>query len=291
MKQKSNANILLVDDNLSNLLALKAVLDLPKYNLYEADSGPKAIQLSREIEFALIILDIQMPVMDGFETAKHIKETMNKDTPLIFVTAVYRDDPFVKKGFEAGAIDYFGKPFDPDILKAKASMYTDLYMRTKRLAETEKLLATQAQLKTLLEALPIGVVIAAPEGDIYEFNDEAEKIWGSDSSLPLEKAIHRKGWFSTTNKEIKSGDWALNRALRKEESVHEDLIEIEDATGIRKRVLNSAYPIRGKTGQLLGAVVTFQDVSIRQEIALHLEEKIKDLLKDARQLQKETTAI
>lgn len=284
MNPKQKAKILLVDDNPANIIALEAVLSAPQYELIEAESGIKAVKLCEQDEFALIVLDVQMPKMDGYETARRIKETVNKDTPIIFVTAVFHDDPFVRRGFEAGAIDYFGKPFDPDILKAKVSIYTELYLRTKRLAETEKLLATHAQIKTLLNAMPVGVIIADASGRIYESNHEASRIWGEVRNLRIEEFQEYKGWYAESGKPLHSHDWAMARALEKGESTKDELIDIETFTGDKKRILNSAYPIRGKQGQILGAVVVIQDVSLRQEIAEGLQHKIRDLLKDTEHL-------
>ena len=116
--------LLLVDDQRSNLIALEAVLSGPEYNLILAQSGMEAIELVKRHDIALILLDIQMPGLDGFETARRIKAMESgRDIPIIFITAVYKEDPFIKKGYEAGAIDYFSKPFDPELLKLKVSLY------------------------------------------------------------------------------------------------------------------------------------------------------------------------
>jgi response regulator RpfG family c-di-GMP phosphodiesterase len=147
------ANVLIVDDYEPNIMALKATLQGPQYKLFEATSGEDALKLCNELEFALIILDIQMPGMDGFETARLIKGCkLNGEAPIIFVTAFYQADPFVQKGYAAGAIDYFGKPFDPSILKTKVNIYTELYLKTKRLRETAQSLRAHDQIKTLLDA-------------------------------------------------------------------------------------------------------------------------------------------
>lgn len=130
--RNKKASILLVDDTPGNIVALRAVLNSPHYELVEAQSGLEAVKWCDEREFALIVLDVQMPGMDGFETARRIKEKgKNQDVPIIFITAIYQTDPFVKKGYEVGAIDYFGKPFEPEILKAKVGIYTELYLKSE----------------------------------------------------------------------------------------------------------------------------------------------------------------
>lgn len=275
------ANILLVDDNLSNLLSLRAVLDSPDYNLIETTSGAEAVKLCEEQEFALIVLDVNMPIMDGFETAKQIKDcNRNKDAPIIFVTATYREDPFIKKGFAVGAIDYFGKPFDPDILKTKVEIYIQLYLRTKRLQETEELLKTHAQIKTLLEAMPVGVIIANADGEIYESNEEARRIWGGIRHIKLEKFDEYKGWWVESGLRLTAEEWGLARALTKGESSTNELIDIETFDGQKKTILNSSFPIRAKGGQILGAIVVLQDFSEQREFFNNVARQAKTLHRD-----------
>lgn len=285
----NKANILIVDDYAPNLIALKVVLNSPRYNLVEAASGPEAIKLCNEMEFALIVLDIQMPGMDGFETAKKVKsETLNKDVPIMFVTAVHQADPFVKKGFEVGAIDYFGKPFEPDILKAKVSIYTDLYLKTKRLEETEQLLKTHDQIKILLDAIPVGVIVADIDGRIYQTNEEAQRIWCGVHLCTLDQYDLFKGWWSETGAPLSAKDWGLARALTKSEISKDEMIDIEAQDGQKKTVLHSAYPIHAKNGQVLGAVAIIQDVTVRREVADDIHRKVAELMRDAQLLREDT---
>lgn len=258
----TTANVLIVDDYEPNLLALKATLDGPQYKLFEASTGEEALQLCQQQEFALIILDIQMPVMDGFEAARLIKATkLNKDTPIIFVTAFYQADPFVQKGYEAGAVDYFGKPFDPSILKAKVGIYTELYLKTKRINDTAQSLRSHDQIKSLLDAIPVGIVVANVEGKIFEHNVEAHEIW---CGIKHDHIDHYHAWWPTTGKKLQLEDWPLVRALNSGEVAKDEIIEIECFDGSRKTVKNSACPIKGKKDQIIGAVAVFQDVDAKK---------------------------
>jgi CheY-like chemotaxis protein len=278
--------VLLVDDIPANLIALRAVLDSPKYEMIEVTSGQDAIDTCSNEEFALIVLDVHMPGLDGFETARRIKaQDKNKDVPIIFVTATFREDPAIKRGFEVGAIDYFGKPFDPNILRAKVGIYTELYLKTKRLEETEQLLKTHAQIKTLLEAMPIGVIIADVKGRIYETNEEARRIWGGIPSVEFSEYDQYKGWWPQTGKQLASSEWAIARSLKDGQTIKEELINIESFDGVRKTVLNSAYPIKSKDGTVLGAVAIVQDITVRQKIAVDLESGARLLLKDLHDLE------
>src|SRR4051812_15580522 len=120
----SPPRLLAVDDTPSNLVALNAVLGR-KYTLVEAKSGAEAIAiLERDTNFDVILMDVQMPIMDGYETATRIKQLPGcDDIPLVFITAVYSEDPHVKRGYACGAMDYFTKPYDPEILRMKLDVY------------------------------------------------------------------------------------------------------------------------------------------------------------------------
>ncbi|WP_310552037.1 response regulator [Paenibacillus glufosinatiresistens] len=126
-------HILLVDDRPENLLALEAVLESPQYVLVKAGSGEEALRCLLKAEYAVIVLDVQMPGMDGIETAKLIKaREKTKDIPIIFISANSKDAEHLFAGYSAGAIDYMVKPFIPQILKSKIDGFVDMYLTTKR---------------------------------------------------------------------------------------------------------------------------------------------------------------
>lgn len=130
-------NILVVDDREEGLLAVQAVLDSPDYNLVKAYSGNDALKQLLTNDFAVILLDVQMPVINGFETAAIIKtREKSRDIPIIFMSAINQDELYVYQGYEAGAVDYLLKPFDPYILKSKVSVFVDIY-RKKQLIKQQ----------------------------------------------------------------------------------------------------------------------------------------------------------
>jgi CheY-like chemotaxis protein len=138
------SNILLVDDRKENLLALEVVLGSREYNLIQVRSGLEAIQCVKSNDIAVIVLDLQMPGMDGFETARKIKNLpRGKDIPLIFVTAIYNEDEDVKRGYASGALDFFSKPLDADLLRTKVQLYSDLHQKTELIKKYERLLRDQ----------------------------------------------------------------------------------------------------------------------------------------------------
>jgi len=140
--------VLIVDDTPSNLVVLSAVLT--DYDILSAGSGREALELLEKNEVDVIILDIQMPGMDGYETARRIKKMEHfRHTPIVFVTAAFKEDTHVLKGYEAGGIDYFAKPFNPDILKMKIDIYASFRQMAALLKEKEKRIL---ELESLLKA-------------------------------------------------------------------------------------------------------------------------------------------
>ncbi|MFI2241518.1 two-component system response regulator [Streptomyces chrestomyceticus] len=141
--------VLLVDDRVENLLALEAVLAPLGYDLVRATSGEQALKALLVREFALILLDVQMPHMDGFETAAHIKRrARTRHVPIIFLTAASHGPHHAFRGYAAGASDYMAKPFDPWALRAKVNVFVDLYRVNRRLHDQRALLQAEGLLKT-----------------------------------------------------------------------------------------------------------------------------------------------
>jgi signal transduction histidine kinase len=127
-------SILMVDDEPANLLALEAVLEDLGQRLVRAKSGREALRHLMNEEFAVILLDVAMPVMDGFETARLVRQRdKNRLTPIIFLTAVGRTENEIFRGYEVGAVDYLVKPLVPEILKSKVMIFIELYNKTRHI--------------------------------------------------------------------------------------------------------------------------------------------------------------
>ncbi|WP_405582526.1 two-component system response regulator [Streptomyces sp. NBC_01092] len=149
------AGILLVDDMEDNLIALEAVLGSLNEPLVRARSGEEAMKALLRQRFALVLLDVRMPGMDGFETATNIKRLdQTKDVPIIFLTGAEDEPGYAFRGYATGAADYLTKPFDPWVLRAKVSVFLDLYRKNRQL---EHLLSREhvhgKELSTRLAAL------------------------------------------------------------------------------------------------------------------------------------------
>jgi CheY-like chemotaxis protein len=138
------AKILLVDDRPENITALEAILGSLNQMLVSAHSGDEALKALLSDEFAVILLDVLMPGMDGFETAAHIKgRQKTRDVPIIFLTAVNTEPDYAIRSYSAGAVDYIAKPFDPWVLRAKVAVFVDLYLKNRQLREQAALLRGQ----------------------------------------------------------------------------------------------------------------------------------------------------
>lgn len=145
--------ILLVDDREDNLMSIEAILGQDGYDFYRAFSGTEALKvLLSETDFALILMDVKMPVLNGFETATMIYERERlKSIPIIFITANNYGDDNVYKGYQAGGIDYILKPINPQILRAKVSVFVNLYQAKTKLVEQER------KLKAINETLNVEI--------------------------------------------------------------------------------------------------------------------------------------
>ena len=136
--------ILIVDDKPENLVALEAVLGDDGLNLVKASSGNDALRHTLKQDFALVLLDVQMPGMDGFETAELMRSNpKTRHLPIIFVTAGMKDIQLQFKGYELGSVDYLIKPFEPHILQSKVKVFCELYRQRRQLESHQLVLESR----------------------------------------------------------------------------------------------------------------------------------------------------
>lgn len=140
MREEPVIKILLVDDNENNLLSMEVVLEKEKYAFSKATSGREALRiLLKDDDFSLILLDVKMPIMDGYETAELIYQRDKlRHIPIIFITAHDYEEAAIFKGYKAGAVDFIRKPFNPEMLRSKAAVFTDLYRKNQLLQRQEE---------------------------------------------------------------------------------------------------------------------------------------------------------
>lgn len=178
--------ILIVDDRQENVFSLRTVLEQYGFRTDAALSGEEALKKVLKQEYALIILDVQMPVMDGFEVAEALTGmNKTKDIPIIFLSAVNTHKRFITKGFESGAVDYLTKPVDPDILMLKVRNFYRLYEKNSALKEAEKeLTATVNELHSTLESLPQLAFTANRNGELQFVNKQWFQFATTKDSFP-----------------------------------------------------------------------------------------------------------
>ena len=185
-------NILLVDDRAENLLALEAILEPLGQILIRADSGPQALKKVLISEFAAILLDVQMPGMNGFEVAEIIKSREKSRTiPIIFLSAISKEDAYVFKGYSMGAVDYVFKPFNPEVLRSKVAVFVDLSLKQREiqrqgdmLRESQKRELELEHRTSLLEAE------ARSAAKLSQMNDELHR-----RQVALEQAMGARNRF------------------------------------------------------------------------------------------------
>jgi len=145
-------NILIVDDEPKNLTVLETVLDSPRYRVIRAESAERALLALLEFEFAILILDIQMPDITGFELAQMIKERKKtSEVPIIFLTAYYNEDQHVIEGYDSGAVDYLLKPINPAILRSKVHVLAELFLKQRQLETTNHALSAEVAERRLVQ--------------------------------------------------------------------------------------------------------------------------------------------
>jgi DNA-binding response OmpR family regulator len=195
MTSETQANVLLVDDRPENLLALESTLADLGQNLIRATSGKEALRHLLVEDFALILLDVQMPDLNGFDLAEMIREReCTQHTPIIFVSATSRDEKYVFKGYSLGAVDYLTKPFEPEILKSKVRFFTKLYRQNQEIKRQAELLEqANGELDQLNSELEDRVVrrTAQLESANQELEKEISVRKQSEARLAAEYAVTR----------------------------------------------------------------------------------------------------
>jgi two-component sensor histidine kinase/CheY-like chemotaxis protein len=145
-------NVLIVDDEPKNLTVLETVLDSPRYRVIRADSADAALLALLRYDFAVLILDVQMPGVTGFELAQMIRERKKtSEVPIIFLTAYYNEDQHVIEGYDSGAVDYLLKPINPAILRSKVSVLAELFLKQRQLEDANRALSAEVAERRLVQ--------------------------------------------------------------------------------------------------------------------------------------------
>lgn len=248
MVAEEKVNILLVDDHPENLLALGAILETPDYNLVKALSGAEALKCVLYQDFAVILMDVQMPGMDGFEAATIIRERKrSRHTPIIFFTAIDKSESRVVAGYELGAIDYLFKPVVPEILRSKVAAFVDLFQKTEEIKRqaAEIAIANQQLAEEIIQR-------RQAEEQINKLNQDLEQ-----RAIDLE----------VTNQELRAFNYAVSHDLRGylsriagfSEALREDYADKLDVEG--KKYLKAIYNATHRMTDLTNALLRLSKVA------------------------------
>ena len=269
MQSKQKVSVLLVDDHPENLVALEAILGSLDQHLVKAHSGEEALRCLLNQDFAVILLDVQMPGMDGFETATLIRNRpRSQGTPIIFLTAFSTSDTLRFKGYSLGAVDYLFKPVESEILISKVSVFVDLFKKTaevkrqaSQLAEINtELRESEERFRSLSACSPVGIFLTDIEGRCTYTNPRFQTICG----LTFEESLGG-GWLRSVypaDREQILGDWSSWTLANCEYSRE---FRVETPEGIVRQVHMRASPMRSAQGELLGHVGTIEDITERKQ--------------------------
>ncbi|MGZ6143097.1 MAG: hybrid sensor histidine kinase/response regulator [Myxococcales bacterium] len=268
------ARILMVDDHPPNLIALEAILQPLGQELVKVTSGKDALRELLEGDFALILMDVQMPVMDGLQTAKLIKERgRNRHIPIIFLTAIHKDPSYIFRGYQEGAVDYMLKPFDPEILRAKVSVFVELWRRGELLRRQQAMLRARERIelekrgelrfRALTDSMPQCVWAARADGEIHYCNRIWREYAGPEAGISFFDAVPedeehelRQAWRET----VRDGQ-PLERQQR-----------LRRHDGQWRWHLCRMVPERDENGRLQGWICTATDVDEQRKLLAATQE-------------------
>ena len=264
------AKILLVDDRRENLLALEAILEPLGQELVRAESGEEALRCLLKSDFALILLDVQMPDLDGFQTAALIKQReRTRHVPIIFLTAISKEAEHVFRGYDVGAVDYLMKPLDAQILRAKVSVFIDLWQakegarRTSELLREQELAAerrgSEERYRSLAEALPQIVWTTDAAGTTTYLNER----WYEFTGLDRDAGVDRSGILHPDDLGPVRARWEESRAAG---AIFETEYRFRRADGTYRWQLARAMPIRDEAGTITSWVGTATDIDDRRRM-------------------------
>jgi PAS domain S-box-containing protein len=267
------ASILLVDDRPANLLALEAILDSLDQHLVRATSGEEALEKLQEQEFAVILMDVRMPGMDGLRTAEVISQRESAArVPIIFLTAVPIANADVVSGYARGAVDFLLKPFDPEILRSKVSVFVDLYQKEQMIRRQAGLLRqrdreaferrSELRFRSLMDALPQCVWVARSDLTFYYWNKRAVDYIG----MPASVAVSADRLFEFVHPDdlaAISSEWQLATSLQRSAEVQVRLRRHAD--GAYRWFLMRGVPQHDESGKVTGWIVAATDIDTEHQ--------------------------
>lgn len=260
-------SILIVDDQRANLVALEATLAEIDVEIISATSGQEALAILLRKNVAMVLLDVQMPGMDGFEVANLMRQrSKTRHIPIIFLTAINKEDRHLFRGYESGGVDFIFKPFDPFVLISKVKIFLELDWRQQQLQDALRRLD---QLKTsneiLLKSVGEGIIGVNAEGNITFLNPAAEEILGTPTTDMIGTFVYDSIIVSTQQNE--TVDWRESRIYKScvgGTTYHTDVGVFRLAGGRVIPVEYTASPIQSPRAGFEGVVIVFKDITERK---------------------------
>jgi PAS domain S-box-containing protein len=268
-----DVKILLVDDRREDLEVLRLLLDDPAYELVTATSGQEALRHLLHDDFAVVVLDVLLPGMDGFEVASMIRaRERSQHTPILFLTAAGGEMGFIYQAYAAGGVDYLSKPVDARVLRAKISVFAELFRKDRRIREQVEQLrladqrqkelelaelrrSTEKRYRNLADAIPAIVWTARPDGELVYANRRWREYTGLDRDQTL-----RWGWLRAVHPEDAPGfESAWRRALDREEELTAECRVRRGDDGEYRWHLCHAVPEGDADGRCIGWVASLAD--------------------------------
>ncbi|MFN3586801.1 MAG: diguanylate cyclase domain-containing protein [Moraxellaceae bacterium] len=262
--------VLVVDDQSSNLVAMEAVFDGEPVEMVKAASGQEALKLLLQREFALVLLDVQMPELDGFEVAEIMRSNPRTESvPIIFLTAISKEQRYIFKGYESGAVDYLFKPIEPAILRSKVRVFLELDRKSRILRDSLRLLQQERDTnQSLLRSLSEGLLGITPSGKVFYANPAAETLLGAPLGDLIGRALGEL--FVRQDDAGMPAAWPVDdwlaSAAAQGQAVRDDLfLSRHDSLLAVELLANPLRPDEGASARPAGMVVAFRDASQRRQ--------------------------
>lgn len=312
MSAREKVNILMVDDQQGKLLTYEAILSDLGENLIKATSGREALDVLLKNEVAVILMDVSMPELNGFELAEMIHQHPRfRKIAIIFISAVHLTDLDRIKGYQRGAMDYISVPVVPELLRAKVSLFSDLYRKTRDLealnneleqrvlARTEELRESAqkirelneqlqqrvAELETIMQVLPVGVSVAHdPDCSMITGNAALNEMFGCQQGMNIAPSGMNGGLQIFHNdRRLEPEEFPVQRACASGQSVGGVELEVRHADGRVTQALASANPLFDDSGKVRGAVGAVIDITARKQMERTMRERaeLMDLASEA----------
>jgi PAS domain S-box-containing protein len=277
----TQANILLVDDHEANLLALEVVLQPLSQKLIKVRSGEEALQFLLKEDCAVVLLDIRLGGMDGFEVAQRIRsQERSKHTPIIFITAFESEDFSPTKAYTLGAVDYLVKPLVPEILSAKVEVFLALYQRTEQVRQLQRLQTEQAraELAAIVESSEDVILSEDLQGIITSWNKGAERLYGYTAEEIVGKHVSLLH-LPEQSDELPN----LLEQLRRGERIEPYQTVRLRKDGSAVDVSLSVSPIKDGQGRVVGAAKIARDIGPQKRLEAELRRHADELAEAHRQ--------